>query len=238
MTPALPPLDPELAAVLAGFPDGVDPGAHLRDMNVVRMLRSTLDLLGVMGASLPTDERVAVEDGAIPGVDAGTEIPVRIYAPVDRDNRAPALVFFHGGAFVLGDRYTEELRCLRYAAEAQCVVVSVDYRLAPEHPYPAGVDDCYAGLEWTVAHTEELDIDPARVGVGGSSAGGALAAAVALDGPGPGWAGARGPDPQLPGHRRPDADAVHARLRRHPDVDEWRRCRHVAALPGRSRQAR
>jgi acetyl esterase len=181
MTPALPPLDPELASVLAGFPDGVDPGAHLRDMNVVRMLRSTLDLLGVMGGSLPTDERVAVEDGAIPGVEAGTEIPVRIYTPVHRaDGRAPALVFFHGGAFVLGDRYTEELRCLRYAAEAQCVVVSVDYRLAPEHPFPAGVYDCYAGLEWTVSHARELDIDPARVGVGGSSAGGALAAAVAL----------------------------------------------------------
>jgi acetyl esterase len=181
MTPALPPLDPELAAALAGFPDGVDPGAHLRDMNVVRMLRSTLDLLGVMGGSLPRDERVAVEDDVIPGVDAGSEIPVRIYAPVHRaGGRAPALVFFHGGAFVLGDRYTEEQRCLRYAAEAQCVVVSVDYRLAPEHPFPAGVDDCYAGLEWTVSHAQELDIDPARVGVGGSSAGGALAAAVAL----------------------------------------------------------
>ena len=89
-------------------------------------------------------------------------------------------MFFHGGAFVLGDRYTEELRCLRYAAEAGCVVVSVDYRLAPEHPFPAAVDDCYAGLEWTVSHAAELGIDPSRVGVGGSSAGGALAAAVAL----------------------------------------------------------
>ncbi len=89
-------------------------------------------------------------------------------------------MFFHGGAFVLGDRYTEELRCLRYAAEADCVIVSVDYRLAPEHRFPAGVDDCYAGLEWTVSHAAELGIDRSRVGVGGSSAGGALAAAVAL----------------------------------------------------------
>jgi acetyl esterase/lipase len=93
---------------------------------------------------------------------------------------APALVFFHGGAFVLGDLYTEELRCLRYAAEARCVVVSVDYRLAPEDPFPAAPDDCYAGLVWTVGHAGDLGIDPARVGVGGSSAGGALAAATAL----------------------------------------------------------
>jgi acetyl esterase/lipase len=176
----LPPLDPELAQVLAGFPAGIDPGAHLRDMNVVRMMRSTIDLLGVMGGTLPTDERVVAEDRSIPGVDLGAEIPVRIYTPRTTESPAPALVFFHGGAFVLGDRYTEELRCLRYAAEAGCVVVSVDYRLAPEHPFPAAVDDCYAGLEWTVSHAAELDIDPDRVGVGGSSAGGALAAAVAL----------------------------------------------------------
>jgi acetyl esterase len=181
MTPPLPPLDPELAEVLAGIPAGVDPGAHLQDMNIVRMLRSTLDLLGVMGGSLPTDDRVTVEDRSIPGVDPGAEIPIRIYTPAGRSEGAsPALVFFHGGAFVLGDRYTEELRCLRYAAEAECVVVSVDYRLAPEHPYPAGVEDCYAGLLWTVSHAAELDIDPDRVGVGGSSAGGALAAAIAL----------------------------------------------------------
>jgi acetyl esterase/lipase len=175
----MPPLDPELAEVLAGFPDGLDPGVNLRDMNVVRMLRSTLDLLGVMGGSLPTDDRVATEDRSISGPEA--EIPVRIYRPRTRaEVPRPALVFFHGGAFVIGDRFTEELRCLRYSAEAGCVVVSIDYRLAPEHPFPAGVDDCYAGLLWTVAHAAQLDIDPSRVGVGGSSAGGALAAAVAL----------------------------------------------------------
>jgi acetyl esterase len=181
VTSSLPPLDPELAVVLAGFPEGLEPGGHLRDMNVIKMLRSTLDLLGVMGGTLPTDERVVVADRSIPGIEPGSEIPVRVYTPVEAgDGAAPALVFFHGGAFVLGDRYTEELRCLRYAAEAGCVVVSVDYRLAPEHPFPAAVDDCYAGLEWTVSHAPELGVDPARIGGGGSSAGGALAAAVAL----------------------------------------------------------
>ena len=152
---------------MAGFPTGVDPGEHLRDMNVVRMMRSTLDLLGILGGSLPDDERVTVADQSIPGVEPGTEIPDPGLRPIARPaGPAPALVFFHGGAFVLGDRYTEELRCLRYAAEAGCVVVSVDYRLAPEHPFPAGVDDCDAGLQWTVSHAAELDTSTRAGGCG------------------------------------------------------------------------
>jgi acetyl esterase len=174
-------LDPELAEILGAYPGGVDPGASLMDMEVIRLLRNTLDLLHATGGELPSDDRVVVGNRMIPGHDAGTEIPVRVYAPESPGGAAlPAVVFFHGGAFVLGDMYTEELRCLRYCADAHCVVVSVAYRLAPEHPYPAAVDDCVAGLLWTVANASELGVDPARLAVAGSSAGGALAAAVAL----------------------------------------------------------
>src|SRR5580704_12788859 len=92
MTSPLPPLDPELATVLAGFPAGVDPGEHLQDMNVIRMMRSTLDLLAVMGTVLPTDERVTVEDRSIPGVEPGTEIPVRVYDPAGWTGSGPRVL--------------------------------------------------------------------------------------------------------------------------------------------------
>jgi acetyl esterase/lipase len=174
-------LDPELAAVLAAIPGGVDPGAHLLDMNVIRMLRSTPDMLAAAGLTLPSDDRVLVTNETIPGPDDNPELGVRIYRPAARTGPgSPALVFFHGGAFVLGDTYAEEFRCLRYVTEGGCVVVSVEYRLAPEHPYPAAVDDGRAALAWTRAHGTELAVDPARIAVGGNSAGGALAAAVAL----------------------------------------------------------
>jgi acetyl esterase len=174
-------LDREIAESLSELPGGFDPGAHLRDLNVIRMLRSTLGLLEVMGGVLPVDERVTVVNRRVPVLSPADEIEVRIYEPAARSAVAlPGVVFFHGGAFVLGDVYSEELRCLRYAAGASCVVVSVGYRLAPEHPYPVPFEDCYAGLLWTFAHAGELGIDPARIAVAGSSAGGALAAAVSL----------------------------------------------------------
>jgi len=173
-------LDPEIADALAAFPVGFDSAASLRDMNIVRLLRSTSDLLAATGGTLPTDGRVSVQDGIVPGPTAGEAVPVRTYTPLAGGGLRPGLVFFHGGAFVLGDTRTEELRCLRYAGDAGCVVVSVDYRLAPEHPYPAAVDDAFAATCWVAAHAGELGVDATRLAVAGSSAGGALAAAVAL----------------------------------------------------------
>ncbi|MGH9029837.1 MAG: alpha/beta hydrolase [Acidimicrobiales bacterium] len=173
-------LDPELAEALAAFPGGFDPGVHLRDVNVLRLLRSTPQLLEATGGTLPTDERVSVTERAISGPAGTGTIALRIYERRVRPDLVAGVVFFHGGAFVLGDVYTEELRCLRYAAEGQCVVVSVGYRLAPEDPFPAAVDDAYTALKWTAGHASELGIDPRRLAVAGSSAGGAIAAATAL----------------------------------------------------------
>lgn len=172
--------DPEITGPLAAFAEPVDMTAGLSDPNVVAMLRSTSRLLEVTGGTIPTDDRVDVSDHTIAGGPGNDALRVRIYRPRRAVGALAAAVFFHGGAFIIGDPELEEGRCLRYAGDGGFLVVSVDYRLAPEDPFPAGVDDCYAALEWTAAHGDELGVDTGRLAVAGSSAGGGLAAAVAL----------------------------------------------------------
>lgn len=120
-------------------------------------------------------ELPGIEDLAIPGP-AG-EIPVRVYRP-DVAGTHPVVVFFHGGGFVMGGLDTHDDLCRRITAGTPCIVVSVDYRLAPEHPFPAGVDDCVAAVQWAADHAAEFDGDPTRLAVAGDSAGGNLAAVV------------------------------------------------------------
>jgi acetyl esterase/lipase len=123
---------------------------------------------------------LAIDDRKIPGPDDAPDVAVRVYRAPTRADAVPCVVYFHGGGFIAGDLDTEDARCVRLARGAGCVVVSVDYRLAPEHPYPAAVDDCFAALSWACAGADDLGIDDARIGVAGASAGGTLAAAVAL----------------------------------------------------------
>ena len=118
-----------------------------------------------------------VEDRRIPGPDS--EIPIRVYWP-SRADRQPILVFYHGGGFRLGDLDTYDPVCRELAARSGAIVVSVGYRLAPEHVYPAAVDDSYAALEWVHAHAADIGGDATRLAVGGDSAGGNLAAAASL----------------------------------------------------------
>ncbi|QFZ18811.1 alpha/beta hydrolase [Saccharothrix syringae] len=125
-------------------------------------------------------EPVLVEDRTIPGHDGSPAVPVRLYRPADRPGRLPALVFPHWGGFVTGDLDTATTQATRIAELVGALVVSPDYRLAPEHPFPAALDDCYATLVWVARQAHDLGVDPARVGVGGLSAGGGLAAALAL----------------------------------------------------------
>jgi acetyl esterase len=118
-------------------------------------------------------------------------IPARIYTPSKLRNAggfAPGLVFFHGGGWVIGDLDTHDVVCRKLADEGQLIVISVDYRLAPEHKFPAAVDDAIAATTWIAGHAKELGIDASRLVVGGDSAGGNLAAVVAIsarDGNGP-----------------------------------------------------
>lgn len=125
----------------------------------------------------PAEPILEVTNRFIPG--PTSDLPIRIYRPTSNQNSA-ALVFFHGGGWVLNflDIYDAALH--RLANQSGSVIVSVNYQKAPEHPFPTPFDDCYATLLWLKSHASEVGIDPERIGVGGDSAGGNLAAAVAL----------------------------------------------------------
>jgi acetyl esterase len=109
-------------------------------------------------------------------------VPIRVYRPagVPASTPLPALIFFHGGGWVIGDLETHDVLCRQLTAGAGISVVNVDYRLAPEHKFPAAVDDAWATTRWVAAHASELGIDRGRLAVGGDSAGGNLAAVVAI----------------------------------------------------------
>lgn len=165
------PLDPQAKAILDAMNAAPPLDTSTLEPAVMRVFFESM--------KLPA-EPIAVAkvvDRTLPGP-AG-DVPVRIYTP---DGRAPfpVLAFFHGGGFVIGSLDSHDNVCRELCAEAGCLVVSVDYRLAPEHPFPAAPEDCYAVTRWLAEHGAEIDADPTRIAVGGDSAGGNLAAVVAL----------------------------------------------------------
>jgi len=122
---------------------------------------------------------VTTREAVAPGVGDGPDVPVKLYEAGTSASR-PAILWIHGGGYMFGTGLGNDPRLAQWAGALGCVVMSVDYRLAPEHPYPAALDDCSAALAWAVANADELRIDPARIAVAGASAGGGLAAALAL----------------------------------------------------------
>jgi acetyl esterase len=125
----------------------------------------------------PVEDVAAVADHRVPV--AGGDIALRVCSPGGAGPH-PALVFFHGGGWVIGDLVTHDGICRSLANAARCAVASVDYRLAPQHRFPVAAEDSYAGFQWVLGHAAQLGVDPRRVAVGGDSAGGNLAAAVSL----------------------------------------------------------
>ncbi|HEX5165015.1 MAG TPA: alpha/beta hydrolase [Thermomicrobiales bacterium] len=126
----------------------------------------------------PHPEDMHVYDRSIPTEEH--DVPVRIYRPNGVSDAAPCIVYMHGGGFMMGDLDSSDSNAWGYAEEVGAVVVSVDYRLTPEHPYPAAFNDCYGVLCWLAANPGELGIDAGRIAVAGDSAGGNLGAALAL----------------------------------------------------------
>ena len=125
-------------------------------------------------------EGVTPVDRRAPGPKGAPEVFVRVYQPTDRPATLPALLWIHGGGYVLGSVERDDLLAKHLARVGQCVVASVEYRLAPEHPFPAPVEDCYAALKWLAAHSAEFGVNKSRIAIGGASAGGGLAAGLAL----------------------------------------------------------
>ena len=140
---------------------------------------------GLKGLLPPSDEIVgAIDDFELPGGD-GQPVRARAYTPRDapadaRTGALPLVVWLHGGGWVTGDLDSHDATCRALANTSGCKIIALDYRLAPEHKFPAGLNDCYAALQWFAARGEAIGIDPRRIAVAGDSAGGNLAAAVAL----------------------------------------------------------
>lgn len=128
----------------------------------------------------PLPVGLAVEDHTVPGPDGAPDVLVRLYRPRDLPSPAAAFYWIHGGGMVMGNVAMSDDACAAIADELGIVVASVEYRLAPEHPFPAPLEDCYAGLSWLSRQAGELGIDRQRIAIGGGSAGGGLAAGLAL----------------------------------------------------------
>jgi len=165
-------LDPQAKALLDAMPPMPD-----FDTIPLELLRQGMAAQNALAPDAEPVPVAKVENRAIPGP-AG-EIPLRIYTP-EGSGPFPVLVYFHGGGFVLCDLDTHDGTCRSLARAAEVVVVSVDYRLAPEHRFPAGPEDCYAATQWAAAHAAEIGGDASRLAIGGDSAGGNLTAVVAL----------------------------------------------------------
>jgi len=168
-------LDPQAANVIDLIVKSGRPPYHqLTPKDARQMFRETRP------ASTPPAPQIgAVRDVLTEGPQA---IPLRVYRPpgVSDSRRLPVLVYFHGGGWVIGDLETHDVLCRQLTAEAGVSVIAVDYRLAPEHKFPAAADDAWAATRWIAAHAAELGVDADRLAVGGDSAGGNLAAVVAL----------------------------------------------------------
>jgi acetyl esterase len=166
-------IDPELAAALDLLP--------VIDTTDLVAARVEFDaMVARLRAEIPGIEMLTIEDRKVPGWEGDPEVGVRIYRPPVSAVPVPGILYIHGGGFIIGNIESEHAGAALLAIELGAVVVSVEYRLAPEHPFPAPLHDCYAALSFLAAEAAALGVDPGRLAVVGTSAGGGLAAGTAL----------------------------------------------------------
>ncbi|MHA6260361.1 alpha/beta hydrolase [Sporosarcina sp. CAU 1771] len=133
-----------------------------------------------VNASQPINEKLVTTEKFIPGPPGNPDVRIKLYEPKNPSEILPGVLFIHGGGFMFGSPEMNESSCQKLVEDINCVVVSVDYRLAPENPFPSPLEDCYATLKWFSENASELNIDSNRIAVVGMSAGGGLAAALSL----------------------------------------------------------
>ncbi|MEK5333151.1 alpha/beta hydrolase [Lysinibacillus sp. FSL W8-0992] len=154
----------------------------MQELNLTR--ENIAESRSVMNEALGSEEvkmeNVTTTERFITSPNGAPDVRIRIYEPTEKYGTLPAILYIHGGGFIIGSIEMFDASCQMLVSQLDCVVVSVGYRLAPEHPYPAGVEDCYTALEWVAANADELGIDVTRLAVHGASAGGGLTAAVSL----------------------------------------------------------
>lgn len=228
-----PAFDPECAVALGRLP--AFPAVSLDSLPAIRQPPP--------GFEPPTDEELSragkfvIEHHHAPGPAPRSRVPLLVCRPAGELTARPALYYIHGGGMISGDNRMNLRQLLDWAQNLQLVVISVDYRLAPETPHPGPVEDCYAGLSWTAQHAHQLGIDPNRIVLVGESAGGGLAAALALltrDRGGPSPAGQLLMAPMLDDRNETPSVIQMA------DIDTWNRARNAVgwtALLGASRGA-
>jgi acetyl esterase len=166
--------DPELKEALSLMPD-----TTLGITDPVKAREWFLEMTAGLNAGLDTSG-IVIDNRTIPGPAGAPEVPVRIYTPENLQTRVPGILHIHGGGFVIGNLDSEMGTCIALCRNLGVAVVSVDYRLAPETPYPGPLEDCYAALQWTHDNAAQLHIDATRLALYGMSAGGGLSAALAL----------------------------------------------------------
>ncbi|MGW2222435.1 alpha/beta hydrolase [Nonomuraea sp. NPDC001684] len=172
------PFDPALAVVLDGMPRPDGPAPTLETIPLMRAAGAAMPMPPV--AEVIGDRGIDAEELLVPGPAGAPDLEVTVLRPRRLRAPVPGLYNIHGGGMITGHRAMDTPRLVALVEELGVVAVNVEYRLAPEHPHPAPVEDCYAGLAWMSRHAAELGVDPGRVVVMGGSAGGGLAAGVAL----------------------------------------------------------
>jgi acetyl esterase/lipase len=166
---------PELVAGLDMFPT-----LNLTAETLPQARAGFNEMLEQMNATVPAFPDIAVSERSIPGPQGSPDVRVLVYLPRNVAAPMPALLWIHGGGYVIGSADLADANVKQIVSATGCAAVAVDYRLAPETPHPGPIEDCYAALQWLYTHAQELGVDAARIAIGGDSAGGGLTACLAL----------------------------------------------------------